>query len=154
MPAAARVLGTCGALLLAAGAAGCASVVLGDTQEVHFEVVDAAGTAVTGAACAFTSDRGSWPQKSPGLVVVPRSPTDLKVRCEADGHPPGEVRAVSRANAPLFLNLLLGATAAAGYGVVVGGAIDHWKGAGYDYPKAIRVVLGESRVADPLEEKR
>jgi hypothetical protein len=154
MPAAARVLGTCGALLLAAGATGCASVVLGETQEVHFEVVDAAGTAVTGAACTFSNDRGSWPQKSPGFVVVPRSPTDLQVRCEADGHPPGEVRAVSRANVPLFLNLLLAATAGAGYAVVAGGSIDFWKGAGFTYPSAIRVVLGASRVADPVEENR
>jgi hypothetical protein len=31
--------------------------------------------------------------------------------------------------------------------------IDYWHGAAYDYPKTIRVVLGESRVADPLEQR-
>lgn len=143
-----------GCALLVAGTAGCASVVIGETQEVTFETVDAAGAAVAGAECTLSNDRGSWPVKTPGFAVIPRSPQDLHVRCEAESHKPGEVRAVSRVNSPMFLNMLLGATTAAGFGVVAGAAIDHWKGAGYNYPKLIRVVLGESGVADPIDEQR
>ncbi len=135
-----------------AGAAGCASVVIGETQSVTFETVDQAGAAVAGAECTLTNDRGSWPVKTPGFAVVPRSPQDLHVKCEAANHPPGEVRAVSRVNSPMFLNAFLGAAAATGYVAVAAAVIDYWKGAAYDYPKTIRVVLGASGVADPLEQ--
>jgi hypothetical protein len=132
-----------------AGAAGCASVVIGDTQSVTLETVDAAGAAVAGAECTLTNDRGSWPVKTPGFAVVPRSPQDLQVRCEAANHPAGEVRALSRVNSPMFFNAFLGNV----YAAVAGAVIDYWHGAAYDYPKTIRVVLGESRVADPLEQR-
>jgi hypothetical protein len=140
--------------LLVAGTTGCASVVLGETQEVTFETVDAAGAAVAGAECTLSNDRGSWPVKTPGFAVIPRSPQDLHVRCEAESHKPGEVRAVSRVNSPMLLNVFLGVAAGVAYPAVAAGAIDYWKGAGYNYPKRIRVVLGESGVADPLDEQR
>jgi hypothetical protein len=92
--------------------------------------------------------------KTPGFAVVPRSPQDLHVRCEAANHPVGEVRAVSRVNSPMFFNAFLGAAASTGYVAVAAAAIDYWRGNAYDYPKTIRVVLGESRVADPLDEPR
>ena len=134
-----------------AGAAGCASVVIGDTQSVTLETVDAAGAEVAGAECTLSNDRGSWPVKTPGFAVVPRSPQDLNVRCEAANHPPGEVRAVSRVNSPMFFNAFLGAAASSAAAAVAAAVVDYWKGAAYDYPKTIRVVLGASGVADPLE---
>lgn len=137
-----------------AGAAGCASVVIGETQSVTLETVDQAGAAVAGAECTLRNDRGSWPVKTPGFAVVPRSPQDLHVRCEAADHPAGEVRAVSRVNSPMFLNAFLGVAAATAFVAVGAAVIDYWHGAAYDYPEIIRVVLGESRVADPLEELR
>jgi hypothetical protein len=143
-----------GCALLLAGAAGCASVVIEETQSVTLETVDATGAAIPGAECTLANDRGSWPLKTPGFVVVPRSPKDLQVHCEAAGHPPGEVRAVSRVNSPMFFNAFLGASASTGYAAVAAAAIDYWRGNAFDYPKSIRVVLGESRVADPLEDTR
>jgi hypothetical protein len=136
-----------------AGAAGCASVVIDETQSVTLETVDAAGAAVAGAECTLSNDRGSWPVKTPGFAVVPRSPKDLNVRCEAAGHPPGDVRAVSRVNSPMFFNAFLGAAASTGYVAVAAAAIDYWRGNAFDYPKTIRVVLGASGVADPLEQR-
>ena len=136
-----------------AAAAGCASVVIGDTQSVTLETVDAAGAEVAGAECTLTNEHGSWPVKTPGFAVVPRSPKDLHVHCEAANHPAGEVRAVSRVNSPMFLNSFLGVAASTGFVAVAAAAIDYWKGAAYDYPKTIRVVLGASGVADPLEQR-
>jgi hypothetical protein len=148
------LLRTSCALLLLVGAAGCASVAIEETQSVTLETVDASGTVVSGAECTLANDRGSWPLRTPGFVVVPRSPKDLQVHCEATGHPPGEVRAVSRVNSPMFLNAFLGVAASTGYVAVAAAAIDYWRGNAFDYPRSIRVVLGESRVADPLEETR
>lgn len=134
-----------------AATAGCASVVIEETQSVTLETVDAAGAAVPGAECTLSNDRGSWPVKTPGFVVLPRSVKDLNVHCEAAGHPPGDVRAVSRVNSPMFMNAFLGVAASTGYAAVAAAAIDYWRGNAFDYPKTIRVVLGASRVADPLE---
>lgn len=134
--------------------AGCASVVIEETQSVTLETVDAGGAAVAGAECTLSNDRGSWPLKTPGFVVVPRSPKDLNVRCEAAGHPAGEVRAVSRVNSPMFMNAFLGVAASTGYAAVAAAAIDYWRGNAFNYPKTIRVVLGASGVADPLEQEK
>jgi hypothetical protein len=133
--------GAPGAAFVVLGAlGGCATLTGSETQGIALQAVDPAGGAVAGAECALSNDKGRWSVKPPAVAVVTRSPEDLHVQCEAKGVQPGIVKAVSRANAGLFGNIV--------FGGAVGAIIDHSKGTAYDYPPAIRVVFGTVQVLD------
>jgi hypothetical protein len=121
-------------------ASGCATITGSETQSIAVETVDKSGAPVTGADCNLTNNRGSWKVKSPGHATVNRSAEDLTVQCQAEDQDPGMARAVSRANAGMFGNIIFGGG--------IGAIIDHNKGTAYDYPDFIRVVFGASRVFD------
>lgn len=119
---------------------GCASITGSEIQTIAIETVDKSGSAVSGADCNLTNDRGSWKLKSPGHAAINRSSEDLNVRCQAEDHDPGMAKAISRANGGMFGNIIFGGG--------IGAIIDHNKGTAYDYPEFIRVVFGANRVFD------
>lgn len=135
----ARILLVC-IFACAALASGCASITGSEIQHIAIETMDRNGAPVSGADCNLTNNRGSWKVKSPGQAAVSRSAEDLNVHCRAEDHDPGMARAVSRANAGMFGNIIFGGG--------IGAIIDHNKGTAYDYPELIRVVFGSSRVFD------
>lgn len=124
----------------AALASGCATITGTETQSIAVETMDKSGAPVSGADCNLTNNHGSWKVKSPGHATVNRSAEDLTVHCQAEDQDPGMARAVSRANAGMFGNIIFGGG--------IGAIIDHNKGTAYDYPELIRVVFGTTRVFD------
>ena len=136
-----RRLGLAVVLACVALATGCATVTGSETQAITVETHDAGGGAVAGAECKLSNNNGNWRLKSPATVNVRKSAEDLVVRCEMEDRPPGTARAVSKVNAGMFGNIIVGG--------VVGAAIDHTKGTAYDYPDVIRVVFGANRVVEP-----
>ena len=117
---------------------GCATVTGSETQVVSVETLEATRSPVGGADCKLTNDQGYWNVRSPGVVTVRKSAEDLLVHCVLDSQPPGSTRAMSRANAGMIGNVLIGG--------LIGAAIDHSSGKAYDYPRVIQVVLGAHRV--------
>jgi hypothetical protein len=91
----------------------------------------------------MNNDKGIWSAKSPSHVTVGRSGEDLSVHCTADGHEPGLVKVISRANGGMVGNVV--------FGGAVGALIDN-SGAGYDYPNQVKVVMGASLVTDKRDE--
>jgi hypothetical protein len=125
-------------------ASGCATITGTETQSISVNARDQAGAAVAESQCKLSNDKGYWTVKPPGVVVVHRSAEDLHVQCEADGQQAGIARAISRANSGMVGNILFGGG--------VGAIIDHNKGTAYDYPSAIHVVFGTTRVIDKKDE--
>lgn len=128
------------AVLAASVLSGCASITGSELQLLSLQAWDKDGAPVAGADCKLSNDKGTWYAKPPASPTVTRSAEDLMVNCEAAGQAPGTVRAISRANAGMAGNIL--------FGGVVGAIIDHNKGTAYDYPSAIGVVFGASKVID------
>ena len=119
---------------------GCASITGSELQLLSLQAWDKDGAPVAGADCKLSNDKGTWYAKPPASPTVTRSAEDLTVNCEAAGQAPGSVRAISRANAGMAGNIL--------FGGLVGVMIDHNRGTAYDYPSAIGVVFGASKVID------
>jgi hypothetical protein len=135
-------------LLIASAAAatalmGCATLTGSSTQSVSVETVERSGHRIMGAECRLNNDKGIWTVKAPTHVQVGRSGEDLSVHCTAEGHEPGLVKVISRANGGMVGNVV--------FGGVVGALVDN-SGAGYDYPAVIRVVMGASLVLDKRDE--
>jgi len=139
-----NVFGEARRLLVAVFAAallpGCASITGSELQLLSLQAFNKDGAPVAGADCKLSNDKGTWYAKPPASPTVARSAEDLTVNCEATGQTPGTVRAISRANAGMAGNILIGG--------LVGVMIDHNRGTAYDYPSAISVVFGASKVID------
>lgn len=123
--------------------AGCASITGSPTQSVSVETVERTGNRIVGAECRLSNDKGIWNVKTPSQAYVGRSGEDLSVLCTAEGHEPGILKAVSRANSGMVGNIV--------FGGAIGALVDN-SGAGYDYPNLLRVVMGASLVADRRDE--
>lgn len=119
---------------------GCASVTQGTTQTMKIETLTQAGEALPGADCRLNNDKAASKAVSGRSTQVRRSGADLMVQCTLAGQPAASGQAVSRANAGLAGNLLLGSA--------LGAAIDVGTGAAYTYPTWIRLVFGEDRLFD------
>jgi hypothetical protein len=135
-------------LLLAATVAittGCASVVNDSTHPIKVETKTAAGETVTGAECKMTNDYGSFNVKSGDSTAVRRSSKDLDIVCKHPSNPDANARAISRANAGMWGNIILGGG--------IGAIIDHNKGTAYTYPTWIQLIFGKSLVFDRTAEK-
>jgi len=125
-------------------AQGCATITSTEMQPLSLTTAAADGTQLEKASCTLRNDKGSWTAQSPGFVPVHRSAEDLLVECKKEGHADGVLRAVSRAAAGLFGNII--------FGGVIGAVIDHSKGTGYDYPSRLPVRMGASVVVDGWED--
>lgn len=119
---------------------GCASITNGTTQTMKIETLTQAGQALPGAECRLSNDKVASRAVSGRSAQVRRSGSDLMVQCTLAGQPMASGQAVSRANAGLAGNLLLGSA--------LGAAIDVGTGAAYTYPTWIRLVFGEDRLFD------
>lgn len=124
---------------------GCASVVNDSTHPVKVETRTAAGQTVTGADCKLTNDYGVTSMKSGDTAQVRRSNKDLDIVCKHPDNPDASARAISRANAGMFGNIILGGG--------IGAIIDHNKGTAYTYPTWVQLVFGKTLVFDRTAEK-
>lgn len=124
---------------------GCASVVNDSTHPMKVETKTEAGQIVTGADCKLTNDYGSVSVKSGDTAQVRRSSKDLDIVCRHPDDPDATARAISRANAGMFGNIILGGG--------IGAIIDHNKGTAYTYPTWVQLVYGKALVFDRAAEK-
>jgi hypothetical protein len=123
---------------------GCATITSNEMQPVSLTTKAATGEIVEKAKCSLRNDKGVWETESPAFVNIRRSSADLLVECKKDGHPDGFVRAISRAAAGMFGNIIFGGG--------IGALIDHSKGTGYNYPESLPVKMGASVVIDRKDE--
>ncbi|WP_341887787.1 hypothetical protein [Variovorax sp. YR752] len=124
---------------------GCASVVNDSTHPMKVETRTEAGQTVAGADCKLTNDYGSTAVKSGDTAQVRRSSKDLDIVCKHPDDPDASARAISRANAGMFGNIIIGGG--------IGAIIDHSKGTAYTYPTWVQLVFGKTLVFDRSAEK-
>jgi hypothetical protein len=129
----------------AVAATGCASVVNETTHALKVETRTEAGRPVAGADCKLTNDRESVSVKSGETTQVRRSDTDMDIVCTHPEHRVASARAISRANAGLYGNIILGGG--------IGAIIDHNQGTAYTYPTWVQLVYGRSLVFDRRHQK-
>lgn len=113
----------------------CASII----DSKHQDVAVAAtyqGQTVPDSQCSLQNDEGNWQLTAPNSVVVRKSYDDMTVSCQRDGYPTGTVTLVSKANMPVWGNIV--------FGGIIGYIVDRSTGAGFDYPKNVTVALGET----------
>jgi hypothetical protein len=115
-------------------ASGCASMSAGETQALHVTATQASGDDVPGAKCRLSNDKGAWNVETPGEVHVRRSNNALSVSCEKKLLPAGNATVPSITRDAMYGNLL--------FGGLIGLAIDHSSGAGYEYSPHVNVVMG------------
>ncbi len=120
---------------------GCASVTQGTEQSIKIETLAAVGGhAIEGAECELSNDKGRAITISGQSALVRRSGANLAVSCTLAGQPAASGQAVSRANAGLAGNILIGGA--------IGAAIDVGTGAAFTYPTWLQLVFGEERLFD------
>lgn len=124
---------------------GCATIMNDSSQAIRVETKTANGTLVTGADCTLKNDYGTVSLKSGDSVSVHRSSADLDVVCKDPANPDANARAISRANAGLAGNILIGGG--------IGAIIDHSKGTAYTYPTWIQLVFGKTMIFDRRAEQ-
>ena len=133
------------ALMMAALCTGCASIVNDSNHPIKVETKSQAGEFVAGADCKLTNDYGVVSMKSGDTIQIRRSSKDLDITCKHPSNPDAIARAISRANAGMFGNILIGGG--------IGAIIDHNKGTAYTYPTWVQLVFGKTLVFDRHAEK-
>ena len=123
---------------------GCATVINESQQPIRVETATESGELVAGADCTLTNDSGAITVKSGKSVPVRRSGTDMDVVCRHQDNPEALARVISRANAGLYGNIIIGGG--------IGAIIDHSRGTAYTYPSWIRLVFGRRLVLDRATE--
>lgn len=125
---------------------GCASIVNDSILPMKVDTKNAAGELVSGAKCKLESKDARYDVDSGGQVIIARSSEDLDVTCKHPDNPDATGRVISRVNAGLFGNILIGGG--------VGAIIDHGTGKAYTYPSWIQLVFGKFLVFDRSDEKK
>lgn len=123
---------------------GCASVTQGSTHPLRIDTETAKGQTIDDADCSLTNDHGTTQAQSGQASPVRRSGQDLKVTCTSPGQPEASARLISRANAGLAGNIIIGGG--------IGALIDHSSGSAYTYPSWVRLVFGEMATFDRKDE--
>jgi hypothetical protein len=113
---------------------GCASMSGGETQAMRVTATEASGEEVPGASCRLTNDKGAWNVRTPGEVQVRRSNNAITVSCDKKPLATGHASVPSMTRDAMYGNLL--------FGGLIGIAIDHSSGAGYEYSPHVNVVMG------------
>jgi hypothetical protein len=134
-----------GAAALVVLCSGCASVTQGTTHTLRIEAETAQGQVIDGADCELSNDQGTMTARSGSSTIVRRSSKDMEIRCIRVGLPDASARLVSRANAGLAGNVILGGA--------IGAMLDHSSGAAYTYPTWIKLVFGEHATLDRRDER-
>lgn len=124
---------------------GCATIVNEGAVPVRLDTVNAKGEEVKGAECKLDNGTGIYTVVTPGQATVKRASADAVIICTKEGEPDGRGNAVSRANAGMFGNIILGGG--------IGAIIDHSKGTAYTYPQWMRIVMGKQLIFDRSEDK-
>lgn len=119
---------------------GCATITSSEVQTLTLSAKNEQGQAIEKADCMLRNDKGTWQAQTPGTVAVRRSSEDLIVECKKEGSPDGILRAISRAAAGMFGNIIFGGG--------IGAIIDHTKGTGYNYPDDLPVKMGSTLTVD------
>jgi hypothetical protein len=132
-------------MALAIMCTGCATVMNESTHPMKVETKTVAGELVAGAECRMTNDYGVIAVKSGDTAQVRRSSKDLDISCNHPANPDAIARAISRANAGMFGNIIIGGG--------IGAIIDHSKGTAYTYPTWVQLVFGKTLVFDRSAEK-
>jgi hypothetical protein len=135
-----NLVGLSSALLAAALVTGCASVTQGTTHALRIDTVTEKGEQVDGADCTLSNNHGTTMAKSGSSSQVRRSGEDLELVCAKNGLPDAKGRLVSRANAGLAGNIIIGGA--------IGAMVDHNTGAAYTYPSWVQLVFGQLGVFD------
>ncbi|MBS0428583.1 MAG: hypothetical protein JSR41_15005 [Proteobacteria bacterium] len=112
----------------------------GTEQSVKVETITADGRALSDAECVLVNEKGRAVLRSGKAGPVRRAGGDMTIRCELDGQVPALGQAVSRGNAGLAGNILLGGA--------IGAAVDVGTGAAYTYPTWMQLVFGQERRFD------
>jgi hypothetical protein len=133
------------AMAVASMSTGCATIMNDSSQAIRVETKTESGTPVTGAMCTLKNDYGTVTVKSGDSASVHRSSADLDVVCKDPANPDATARAISRANAGLAGNILIGGG--------IGAIIDHSKGTAYTYPTWIQLVFGKTMIFDRRAEQ-
>ncbi len=115
-------------------------------QNVTVSTKTTSGADVKGAKCTLKNDKGNWAVTTPDVISVHKSSKDLVVECNKSGVDVGKVRAISRAGAGLYGNIL--------FGGAIGAAIDHKSGNAYNYSDSLVVVMGKTTVLDRRNYKK
>lgn len=123
----------------------CASITGDTVQSVRVETRLADGTEIKDADCELFNEYGSFRVKSPGSVMVRRSSTDLNISCKKELLSNADGKAVSRANAGMYGNIIFGGG--------IGAIIDHSKGTAYTYPQWLQMVFGKLMAFDRSDDK-
>ena len=124
---------------------GCASVTHDSFQDMKVETLDQTGRTIDGAECVLSNDYGPVEIRSGKSARIHRSSTDLAIVCSTPNQEDAQGRAISRANAGLAGNILLGGG--------IGALVDHSNGRAYTYPEWIQLFFGQSAVYDRNHEK-
>ena len=127
-------------------ASGCATITGSETQNLSLRAKSEQGKDLEKVDCELKNDKGQWKAVAPGFAAVQRSAEDLLVTCSKAGEKDGVLRAISRAAAGMFGNIIFGGG--------IGAIIDHNKGTGYDYPNTLIVEMGKSTVRDRDDERK
>ena len=128
------------ASIVALACTGCASIVNDSTHPIKVETKTGSGQLLAGADCRLTNDYGMVSVKSGDTAQVRRSSKDLDIICTHAAKPDAVARAISRANAGMFGNIIFGGG--------IGAIIDHSKGTAYTYPTWVQLVFGKTLVFD------
>lgn len=136
---------TTAAAALLAMLTGCASITGDSVQSVRIETMDKAGEEIAEADCEISNEYGMYRTKTPGVAMVRRSSTDLIINCKKEGQSRASANAISRANAGMFGNILIGGG--------IGAIIDHSKGTAYTYPTWMKLTFGEVVTFDRSDDK-
>ena len=115
------------------------------SQPIKIETKNQTGEFITNADCQFTNDYGVVSAKSGTTAMVHRSSKDLDIVCKNPANPDANARAISRVNAGMVGNIIIGGG--------IGAIIDHNKGTAYTYPTWVQMTFGKTLVFDRKFEK-
>ncbi len=123
------------AIVAISGLTGCASITTSAMQPVKVSAKTTNGQQLSNVDCSLKNEKGQWKVEAPNTVKVHKDSADLIVECHKPGQPNGKLRAISRAGAGMYGNILIGGG--------IGAAIDHTSGKAYNYPDNLPVVMGK-----------
>ena len=119
---------------------GCASMVMDTNRKLTVEADDASSHSVP-AKCDLKNDKSEWAMSAPGSIDIARSAADLLISCVSDdGTFAGKSRVESSANSGMYGNVF-----GIGGGGLLGLAIDHHTGKGFDYPDKVTVMMSAQK---------